>query len=208
MHKSRAVLVVILFAAVLPLRAQTEQRPATDVLTTQIPSPIVKDVYAVKFLCGNFLPKIITSPPTDGVAEYPVKPGNYLTAINIHNPNWAQVTVRKKAVVLYRADATTQPMEAVMGPKQDLINVELGPDYGFEIDCPDIRVKLLNGAISAPTFIKGWVVLEVWGNILTLPKPIDVTAVYTAHGWNRTGTTITYGGFTEDVESILPKRAQ
>src|SRR5262245_132817 len=42
------------------------------------------DVYAVKFLCGSFVPPPTT--PTDGMPEAPVKPGNYLTAINVHNP--------------------------------------------------------------------------------------------------------------------------
>jgi len=66
-----------------------------------------KDVYAVKFLCGSLLPKA-TTPPPNGV-EWPVKPGNYLTAINVHNPNPANVAFKKKAVLLYRSDKNFEP---------------------------------------------------------------------------------------------------
>src|SRR5436190_20922767 len=60
-----------------------------------------KDVYAVKFLCGSLLPTP-TTPSPDG--EWPVKPGNYLTAINVHNLNPTNVAFQKKAVLLYRSD--------------------------------------------------------------------------------------------------------
>jgi hypothetical protein len=163
-----------------------------------------KDVYAVKFLCGSFLPKV-TSPP-DG-AEYPVKPGNYLTAINVHNPNPTFVGFMKKAVLLYRADGHfefEQPM-----PPGKLNDASLKEDWGMEIDCPDIRARLLGGAVPAPTFIKGWVIIEVAGAAYNIdPRPLDVTAVYTAHGWNQRANPPTYEGFSEDVESVLPKRVK
>jgi len=165
-----------------------------------------KDVYAVKVLCGSFLPHV-PSPPTDGV-EWPVKPGNYFTAINVHNPNSGTLSFRKKAVLLYRADKPGEP-EQPMPPSQ-LITVLLNADWGLEIDCSDIRNKLLGGGVPAPTFIKGWVVIEVSGNQLhqTDPPPLDVTAVYTAHGWNLQSGKPVYEGFAEDVESILPKRVK
>src|ERR1043166_7259206 len=107
----------------------------TCTFTNQRPSPPPKDVYAVKFLCGNFLPQ---SPkqPSDGV-EWPVKPGNYFTAINIHNPNDSAIAFQKKAVLLYRADKPPKPEEPM--PPGRLFPAELRPDYGFEIDCSDIR---------------------------------------------------------------------
>jgi hypothetical protein len=167
----------------------------------------LKDVYAVKFLCGSFLPKV-PIPPTDGV-EWPVKPGNYFTAINVHNPNTGSLSFKKKAVLLYRADKPGE-MEQPMPPAELISVPPLKGDWGFEIDCNDIRNKLLGGAVPASTFIQGWVVIEVPGNQLhqTDPPWLDVTAIYTAHGWNLQSGKPIYEGFAEDVEPILPKRVK
>ena len=165
-----------------------------------------KDVYAVKFLCGSFLPKSPT-PPVDGV-EWPVKPGNYFTAINVHNPNWGSISFQKKAVMLYRADKPPKPEEPM--PPGKLFEASVREDWGLEIDCSDIRNVLLSGtAPGAPSFIKGWVVIEVMGTPKNPePRPIDVTAVYTSHGWNQSTKTPTYEGFAEDVEPIRPTRVK
>ncbi|HEX6901888.1 MAG TPA: LamG domain-containing protein [Thermoanaerobaculia bacterium] len=162
-----------------------------------------KDVYAVKFLCGNFLPEP-PSPPA-GEAEWPVKPGNYFTAINVHNPNGSLISFEKRAVLLYRADKPPEPEKPM--PPGPLFLAELKPNYGFEIDCSDIRNKLLSGAAPAPTLIKGWVVIEVRGNKAD-PLQLDVTAVYTSHGWDQSGKVPVYEGFAEDVEQILPKHVK
>lgn len=164
-----------------------------------------KDVYAVKFLCGSFLPQ----PPkthVDGV-EWPVKPGNYFTAINLHNPNGSSISFQKKAVLLYRADNPPKS-ETPMAPSSR-ITASLDSDFGFEIDCTDIRNVLLSPTSpGAPTFIKGWVVIEVTGNQAHQVDPLqlDVTAVYTSHGWNQSGKAPVYEGFAEDVVQVLPKR--
>jgi hypothetical protein len=157
------------------------------------------DVYAVKFVCGSFLPADSTSE-----ADWPVKPGNYLTAINVHNPNRTSIFYRKKAVLLYRADKPPAPEEPQ--PPGDLYPVDLGPDWGVEVDCNEIRNKLLKGAVPSPIFIKGWVVFEVPGN--PDPLPLDVTAVYTSHGWDLSSGKPVWKGFAEDIESVLPKRVK
>jgi hypothetical protein len=169
--------------------------------------PPAKDVYAVKFLCGNFLPKPPKQLP-DGV-EWPVKPGNYFTAINLHNPNGSPIVFQKKAVLLYRADQPPAKPETPMRPSP-LQQAGLDLDFGLEIDCSDIRNVLLGGAVPAPTFIKGWVVIEVKGNQAhqTDPLQLDVTAVYTSHGYNQSGKVPVPEGFAEDVEQILPKRVK
>jgi len=164
-----------------------------------------KDVYAVKFLCGSLLPKP-SIPPQDGV-EWPVKPGNYFTAINVHNPNGSLISFRKKAVLMYRADKPPAPEQPM--PPGDLVSAELSPDYGLEIDCADIRNRLLHGAAQAPIFVKGWVVIEVTGNAVDPdPLQLDVTAVYTSHGWDQSGKVPIYVGFAEDVVQVLPKRVK
>lgn len=161
-----------------------------------------KDVYAVKFLCGSFLPKLSDD------FEFPVKPGNYFTAINVHNPNSTSIFFQKKAVMLYRADDPPKPEQPM--PPGKLFPASLKSDWGLEIDCTDIRRQLLDGmAPGAPTFIKGWVVIEVTGMSNQMePRPLDVTAVYTSHGWLQAGKTPVYMGFAEDVEQIFPKRVK
>lgn len=167
----------------------------------QAPPP--KDVYAVKFLCGNF-----PGNPNASV-EGPVKPGNYLTAINVHNPNNISLTFRKKAILLFQADAPLLPPETPMKPGE-FKTVTLPPNWGLEIDCRDIRTVLLPGP-PPPIFIKGWVVIEVPGGQggQVNPLPLDVTAVYTSHGFVQdAGGALVPEGFAEDVESILPRRVQ
>jgi hypothetical protein len=159
--------------------------------------PPAKDVYAVKFLCGNL------KAFGDERVEAPVQPGNYLTAINVHNPNPGSISFKKKAVLLFNAEKPGEP-EQPMSPGR-LFEVSLKDDWGMEIDCSDIRNRLLKGIVpAAPVFIKGFVVIEVSGAGPRLePRPLDVTAVYTSHGWNLSGA---YEGFAQDIDRILPKR--
>jgi Concanavalin A-like lectin/glucanases superfamily/CARDB len=110
--------------------------------------------YAAKFVCG-------VSPGSI------VAPGNYFTAINVHNPNAGTVTYKKKFAVA---------VPGKPGPIRWQPDQTLRSDEALEIDCPEI----LNGisttaAVAAPRFAKGFVVLES-------PSELDVVAVYTAAG--------------------------
>ena len=169
--------------------------------------------YAAKFTCGEFAKTIPGSKPS--VPEGPVAPGSYQTSINIHNPAAnVQVQFAKKAVLLY---AGSKPVKATVFerpmPPGKLIPAALQGDFGMVIDCQDIRAMLLAPPASppAPTFIEGWVVLQVISSTAgTAPLPLDVTGLYTAHGYNCTLTasgacgTITRDGFTEELVSITP----
>jgi hypothetical protein len=126
-------------------------------------------VYSVKFVCGLQQPIPGLTPPL----EPPVKPGNYATAINIHNfHNNQQVPIAKKAVI---ANPENQPP----GPIGQFQKFVLGPDQALEIDCPDI-VRLLHlPGLQLPPFIKGFV--EVIS-----PLQLSVTGVYTAQGCDTT----------------------
>ena len=161
--------------------------------------PPVKDVYAVKFLCGSFT-------PLSSEQDWPVKPGNYFTAINVHNPNSVLVSFQKKAVLLFGGERQPRPEQPM--PPGKLFDAALRDDWGMEIDCSDIRKQLLSGtAPAAPAFITGWVVIEVTGSPKhPEPRPIDITAVYTSHGWDLSTGKPTYMGFAEDVVPVLPKR--
>src|SRR2546428_12734842 len=67
-------------------------------------------VYSVKFVCG--LQAVIpTRPPT----EPPVKPGNYATAVNIHNFHEFPVVIVKKAVIANPEGSDPGPVSQRLG---------------------------------------------------------------------------------------------
>ena len=164
-----------------------------------IVAPVTRtDVYAAKFLCG-------TLPPlAAGQHEGPVKPGNYQTAINVHNPNPRDVDFQKKAVLLFDSAVPDTGFEVPKKPS-DKRDARLQQDWGLEIDCDTIRTELLGGAAVGP-FIKGWVILEV--KVAGAgTRVLDVVAAYTAHGL---ALDPTHGllpeGFSIDVERVTPNR--
>jgi len=91
--------------------------------------------YAVTFVCGE---------ADDAV----VAPGEYWTAINVHNPTDRPVRFEKKV-------ATALPHEEP-GPVSGFHDAELGPDEALEIDREDI----LEHADAEGEFLKGFVVIE------------------------------------------------
>jgi hypothetical protein len=184
-------LAVVASVAIAPAEAQANQRT----------------VYAAKFLCGEFertgicITGIVgascttnadcVDPTGEGICqlrEGPVKPGNYQTAVNIHNPTRKPITFVKKAVLLFSNDPANpvpdpgtfeQPL-----PPGPYFSAFLERNWGMEIDCPDIREVLLG--MPPPTdptvplpFIKGYVVLETFGS----REILDVVAAYTTHGF-------------------------
>ncbi len=136
-------------------------------------------VYAAKFVCGR-----LVAGERQPSLEGPVEPGSYATAINIHNPHSRAVTFVKKAVLLFAGTEAEKGFE-IPRPPHRARTAELGPDWGMEIDCRDIRDVLLSDrpgvpGPQAPTFIKGWVVIES-------PEPLDVVAVYTVRALEAPG---------------------
>lgn len=122
-------------------------------------------IYSVKFVCGLQQPV----PNLLAPSEPPVKPGNYATAVNIHNfHNNQPVTIAKKAVI---ANSENQPP----GQISQFRKLVLEPDQALEIDCPDIVSLLQVPGAQLPPFIKGFV--EVIS-----PVQLSVTGVYTAQG--------------------------
>jgi hypothetical protein len=106
--------------------------------------------YAAKLVCGR--------PEAEELA-----PGQYFTAINVHNPTERDVALRKKIAVAGRGERP--------GPVSNFVDTRLGPDEALEIDCPDLRAHA--GADEA--LLKGFVVIES-------DVELDVVAVYTAAG--------------------------
>lgn len=112
--------------------------------------------YAVKIMCGE-----VNADPTGAptVAAF----GRYWTAINIHNPDKCrEAHFRWKVVVALPLDQN--PVVPLYQPPQ-----VLGPDLALEIDCRQI-IKTFPQ--PAPTFVKGYVIIES-------DVELDVVAVYT-----------------------------
>ena len=101
--------------------------------------------YAVKFICGR----------SDGQV---LSPGEYFTAINIHNPTDSTVVFRYK-VAAALPPPTSPPVFS---------NLKLEPDGALEIDCPHILP-------DPGGFRKGFVVIES-------DVDLDIVAVYTVGG--------------------------
>jgi hypothetical protein len=110
--------------------------------------------YAVKTVCGRM-------PASQGGADAtPVAPGQYWTAVNIHNPD------KCKGAHFRWKVAVGRPGEP--GPISAFQTVRvLEPDRAIELDCRQIR----NALSPVPTFVKGYVVIES-------DVELDVVAVY------------------------------
>lgn len=166
--------------------------------------------YTVKFLCG-------TQEDNENEEENPVVAGQYQTAINVHNPSRRALEpgpkgddFRKKVLVLYPAHPDAPGFEAPQPPTQWFNPPVLQPDWGFEIDCPDIRhlLEVAEDNRADDAFIKGFVVIEA----RSADVPIDVVAAYTGHGFTdentATGEEEEEEGFSEEIETISPKRVK
>ena len=122
-------------------------------------------VYSVKFICGDQSAIPNLRPPS----EPPVKPGNYATAINIHNYHSDQMAMITKTAVI--ANPEDAPSLGQISPPR---RIALPPGRAFEIDCSDIVTLFGTQPAPLPPFIKGFV--ELRGSFPLL----SVTAVYTA----------------------------
>lgn len=125
--------------------------------------------YAVKVVCGKNEGRVVA-------------PGQYWTAINVHNPFYHDVRFRFKiAVALPHLEE---------GPISPFYDARLGPDGALEIDCEDIFER----AHTNEDFLKGFVVIQSF-------EELDVVAVYTAAGADDAVETF-------HTERVKPRRMQ
>ena len=147
-------------------------------------------VYSVKFICGDQP----ANPNLHLPSEPPVKPGNYATAVKIHNFHQSQ-----KAIVLKRA-VIANPENQPPGQISPFRQVALGPSQAFEIDCADIVTLFGSLPAPLPPFIKGFV--ELRGQPPNPFPTLSVTAVYTAQAATAAGTQ--GGPVSVDVVPVQP----
>lgn len=112
--------------------------------------------YAVAFVCGK------ASPPTGAMTA----PGNYFTAIQIHNPRARMHYAHKVALAIPGADGVQTPF---VRPDR------LEYDETIEVSCREIDRELKAAGIATGPLFTGFFVLDS-------PSELDVVAVYTTAG--------------------------
>jgi hypothetical protein len=129
--------------------------------------------YSVKVVCGE---------ANTDTPNAPVAPGQYWTAINIHNPNKCN-----DAHFRFKLAVAFQSLESPIS--QHFGAFPLRPDQALEVDCPLIRDIYPGG--SPPKFIKGFFVIES-------DMMLDVVAVYS-------GSAGPCGANTFSTERVEPR---
>lgn len=147
------LIVLLLFVFLLAPAGQAQEVPTFQ--------------YAVKFVCG-------------AAEGRHVAPGQYFTAVNVHNPMLSATGFRWKVATALSLGAE--------GSVSNFVDAKLKPDGALEVDCPYI-FRMLRATSG---FAKGFVVIESG-------TELDVTAVYTAAGRTQQVESI-------DVERIPPRR--
>ena len=168
LEQSKKVLALVLGKNIMPLLVFAAL-PCTQAQAQNCSTASAPCVYSVKFICG------VQSdiPSLHAPSEPPVKPGNYATAINIHNYHLDQTAdIVKTAVIANPENARS------LGQISSSRTIRLPPGRAFEIDCSDI-VALFGTTAPLPAFIKGFVELRAPPTGGNLPL-LSVTGVYTA----------------------------
>jgi len=137
--------------------------------------PTVTDTYAAKFICGVQKDASILAVPD-------AQAGHYSTKINVHNNTGLTITFRKKIIQLKGGQVPIAP--------QFRIDEKLDPDWALEVVCRDIYGHL-NIPVPPipppansppPPYIEGFVIFEVFYQVLPASPPIDpldVEGIYT-----------------------------
>jgi len=140
-------------------------------------------IYSAKFVCGDSN----LSPQGFFV---PVAPGDYRTAINIHNPNNRAVAIRKQ-VVLTESGGTGVPEVTGQSPQSPLGTEGqhvLDPLAAVESDCFAILRIITSvgggGATLNNSFAKGFLIITADAEGTKKAAPLNVVAVYTTRGKN------------------------
>jgi len=107
--------------------------------------------FAAKFVIGTSKGEILA-------------PGQYFTAINVHNPTGQEITIRKRFAVALPGEKP--------GPVSEFVSTRIPAGAAIEIDTRDIHGHTNT---QPGTFVKGFVV--IFG-----PTRLNVVGVYTAAG--------------------------
>jgi hypothetical protein len=154
--------------------------------------------YAAKFVCG-----VQYHVPA---GEPPVKPGNYATEINIHNPYYRESQVRKKIIVLVDNGQRIGREPQQQGPRA-YDGIVLGPDYATMDDC-DRLWMLTHPGVPLPMPMP----ITIGYLVLISKDQLDVDAVYTnstvVPAATPAGLALKPGGISIDVERVEGKQVE
>lgn len=129
-----------------------------------------------------YSPKLICGRATDvETSSFLAAPGSYFTAINVHNPNGANVTIRKRF-------SLGRPGEQV-GALSNFVSTTIPTGRTILIECRNIWGHL---GIAAGTFVEGVVEIRAIGG------EVDVVGVYTTAPPN--------GGVSSILMERVPRR--
>jgi len=107
--------------------------------------------YSAKFVIGTSNGEVLA-------------PGQYFTAINVHNPTGQAITIRKRFVIALPSEKP--------GPISPFVSTTIPPGAAIEIDTRDIHGHT---DTKPGLFVKGFAVINS-------PVRLNVVAVYTASG--------------------------
>jgi len=183
----------------------TPQVASAHVSVSQIIAPQFVYSYAIKFVCG-YQPPIQISAAGNAYTEPPVKPGNYATEINIFNPQFKDLGLRKRFITLVRNGKAIKEPESVTHVMTATMVLRSG--YATMDDC-DLLWKMTQLAPPMPpanSLLIGYLVI----NSL---QELDIDAVYTSAAVRVAQTpgqlqTIDSDNVSIDVERIPAKRVQ
>ena len=173
------VLVVVQVMVFLLLASVFMQRPAASAAGAAVPpdSPEAQIAangsyfwsYAAKFVCGQQAPLAQGAP-----GEPVVKPGNYATDINIHNPSYRVVPLRKKFLLMVENGQAIAAEPQSVGPRPTTVTMALGADMATMDDCNTLWKYIY------PAGIPGNRPLTAGYLVILSPTDLDVNVVYTA----------------------------
>ena len=196
------VLLVVQVLVFLLLASVFVQQPAASASGVAAPqsAPLAQPTtfgqyqwsYAAKFVCGQQAPL-----PQGATGEPVVKPGNYATDINIHNPSYRLVPFHKKFLVLVENGQAVGAEPNAVEPRR-IITMTLGPDMATMDDCNTVWKYIYPAGvpISRP--------LTVGYLVVVSPFDLDIDAVYTAAAPGDVAAPSQ--SVSIDVERVLGKR--
>ena len=150
-------------------------------------------IYSAKFICGD------SNVSADG-AFVSLAPGDYRTAINIHNPNNRVVTVTKELVIT-EAGSAANPADGDFLTISPVSGQTEQPPLGTPVtdtlvafgavgwDCAQLLATISttgNGppALDSGVFAKGFLIIRGDADTTKKAAPLNVVAVYTTRGKN------------------------
>jgi hypothetical protein len=154
-------------------------------------------IYSAKFICGD-------SNVSPQGAFTSLAPGDYRTAINIHNPNNRIVAITKE-VVLTESGGTGVPL--VSGQvAQSPLGLEgahtLDPFAAVEADCVSL-LRIYHTDVTATlfnSFAKGFLIIKADADGTDKAAGLNVVAVYTTRGKGVTDTTLPITQVVQEVK--------